>query len=164
MVATIIPGCATELGNSIAHNQDYLSHKRMAASIDQQVNLMDNQDIQMQHIHDWHALQQDADILLNLRDQETIQISRSSVTKMLPSAPIAISKLPKYILASKNGRIELAVVMVPGIFSAAPGKPDLNKLMRTIDLALWRAGVKRCVFETTTDGVYFFWIDSTSSE
>jgi hypothetical protein len=164
IVATLILGCKTAPDDPRTHNQDYLSHDRIKASINQQVKLMDSEKQQMQHIRDWRALQKEADVLLALRDQETVQISRSRVTINFPSRPIAISDLPTYIPASRKRHMTLAVIMTPGIFPIDPEKPDLKQLMQTIDLVLWRAGVKRCVFETEMDGVYFFWIDSTAAE
>lgn len=101
-----------------------------------------------------------ADLVLKLRTQETLQVSRVKGKAASPSAVFPVSRLPEYLAKWKlRSKSSLALVVVTPLLEISSARPSLPELLQYMDQELWAHGVTRRVYDLQGD-TYDYILDS----
>lgn len=132
-------------------NQDWLDEKHLTTAIDREWATIRNESLTVSHQKQMIALQERADLLLKVIDANHLSVLRA-VNIPVATDIIPISDLGKLLIKPRPEQaINSAVIILPEML--ATKTPEIV-LMRRIDAALCRAGVKQRIFETSSGGLW----------
>lgn|ERR1017187_6124855 len=164
LAAILSSGCRTTRPPVAAH-PDWLDEDHIESALAKQGRAIgQSSQAYSDQIHNLLRLQQEADVLFDLSDQENLETLASRVPSSYPNGRFPISDLQKYVSGNKSHhQIALVVIVSSDPFPLDEGKPGLTELIRRIDKVLLEGGVQRRVFESIGNTRYYK-LDSAESD
>jgi|GEM_PF-6237441 len=140
--------------------EHFLSNERITDAVKRQERQFENGEARLAHLRELKALQQQAEILLEVSPPKNIRLLASKIRKRLPRVEFPIAQIPNYFPKMSDGqRAKLVVVMMSDIWLGS--WPDERELMRLIDKCLRSEGVKRRVY-MVLDNFHYYDVDSAT--